>query len=176
MSDVTTFAAPPSEPTVDSPLARSRRTTELTLVFMAAVITGTAYTVTALGTNAEIPPGIIVFVAILLGLLLCAHVMVRLVARGADGTMLPLVSKAPSHQTLMVSTAVHSVTRSRSWTCPLSARGTCSSANLKVMTGPRPVVVGSSGTGTSPQSRSTSNAPVGTKKTQPVVSPLALPA
>ena len=92
MSDVTTFAAPPSEPTVDSPLARSRRTTELTLVFMAAVITGTAYTITALGTNAEIPPGIIVFVAILLGLLLCAHVMVRLVARGADGTMLPLAA------------------------------------------------------------------------------------
>ncbi len=77
---------------VDSPLARSRRSTELTLVVMAALITGAAYTVTALGTNAEIPPGIIFFVAILLGLLLCAHIVVRLVARGADGTLLPLAA------------------------------------------------------------------------------------
>ena len=50
----------------ESPLARSRRTTELTLLVMAALITGAAYTITALGTNAEIPPGIVVFVAILL--------------------------------------------------------------------------------------------------------------
>ncbi len=76
----------------DSPLARSRRTTELTLVIMAALITGAAYTVTALGTNAEIPPGIVFFVAILMGLLLCAHIVVRLVARGADGTLLPLAA------------------------------------------------------------------------------------
>jgi cell division protein FtsW (lipid II flippase) len=76
----------------DSPLARSRRTTELTLVVMAALITGAAYTLTALGTNAEIPPGIVFFVAVLLGLLLCAHVVVRLVARGADGTLLPIAA------------------------------------------------------------------------------------
>jgi len=76
----------------DSPLARNRRTTELTLLVMAALITGAAYTVTALGTNAEIPPGIVFFVAILLGMLLCAHVVVRLVARGADGTLLPLAA------------------------------------------------------------------------------------
>jgi hypothetical protein len=76
----------------DSPLARSRRTTELTLVVMAVLITGAAYTITALGTDAEIPPGIVFFVAILMGLLLCAHVVVRLVARGADGTLLPLAA------------------------------------------------------------------------------------
>ena len=75
-----------------SPLARSRRTTELTLLVLAAVITGAAYTITALGTNAEIPPGIVVFVVILLGLLLFAHVVIRLVARGADGTLLPLAA------------------------------------------------------------------------------------
>jgi cell division protein FtsW (lipid II flippase) len=95
MSDVTTFAAESAAPPVPrsaSPLARSRRSTELTLLFMAAVITGAAYTITALGTNAEIPPGIVVFVAMLLGLLLCAHVVVRLVARGADGTLLPLAA------------------------------------------------------------------------------------
>jgi cell division protein FtsW (lipid II flippase) len=82
----------PTEVVVDSPLARSRRTTELTLLVMAAMITGAAYTVTALGTNAEIPPGIVFFVGVLLALLLCAHVVVRLVARGADGTMLPLAA------------------------------------------------------------------------------------
>ena len=76
----------------DSPLARSRRTTELTLLVMAALITGAAYTITALGTSAEIPPGIVIFVVILLGLLLFAHVVIRLVARGADGTLLPLAA------------------------------------------------------------------------------------
>jgi peptidoglycan glycosyltransferase len=91
MSDLDTTTAEP-DVVVDSPLARSRRSTELTLVVMAALITGAAYTITALGTNAEIPPGIIFFVAILLGLLLGAHVVVRLVARGADGTLLPLAA------------------------------------------------------------------------------------
>ncbi|NND75164.1 MAG: FtsW/RodA/SpoVE family cell cycle protein [Ilumatobacter sp.] len=75
-----------------SPIARHRRNTELTLVVMAAMITGAAYAVAALGTNAEIPPGIVVFVGVLLALLLCAHIVVRLVAGGADGTLLPLAA------------------------------------------------------------------------------------
>ncbi len=75
-----------------SPIARRRRNTELTLIIMVGLITGAAYTVAALGTNAEIPPGIGVFVGILLALLLCAHIVVRLVARGADGTILPLAA------------------------------------------------------------------------------------
>ncbi len=75
-----------------SPIARRRRNTELMLIIMVGLITGVAYTVAALGTNAEIPPGIVVFVGILLGLLLCAHIVVRLVARGADGTILPLAA------------------------------------------------------------------------------------
>ncbi len=41
-----------------SPFAQRRRNTELTLLVMATLITGSAYTITALGTNAEIPPGI----------------------------------------------------------------------------------------------------------------------
>lgn len=73
-------------------LPRRRRNEELTLIIMAGLITGAAYTLAALGTNAEIPPGIVVFVAFLLGLLLCAHMVVRLVARGADSTLLPLVA------------------------------------------------------------------------------------
>ncbi len=77
---------------VRSPLAQQRRRTELTLVVMAALITAAAYAIAALGTNAEIPPGIVVFVAVLLGLLLAAHLAVRFLARGADGTMLPLAA------------------------------------------------------------------------------------
>jgi cell division protein FtsW (lipid II flippase) len=76
----------------DSPIARHRRSTELGLLVMVTLIIGAAYTITALGTNAEIPPGIVFFVGVLLALLLCAHVVVRLVARGADGTMLPLAA------------------------------------------------------------------------------------
>ena len=75
-----------------SPLARRRRSTELSLLVMAVLITGAAYTITALGTNAEIPPGIVVFVAILFGLLVVAHLAVRLLARGADGTLLPIAA------------------------------------------------------------------------------------
>jgi peptidoglycan glycosyltransferase len=91
MTDLTTLDLD-REVQVDSPLARRRRSTELSLVVMAALITGAAYTITALGTNAEVPPGIGFFVAILLGLLLCAHVVIRLVARGADGTLFPLAA------------------------------------------------------------------------------------
>ncbi|MEY4176034.1 MAG: hypothetical protein RI900_3199 [Actinomycetota bacterium] len=73
-----------------SPLATARRNSELGLVVMAAVITAIAYTLASLGTNAQIPARIIPFLVALLGLLLSAHVANRLLARGADGTMLPL--------------------------------------------------------------------------------------
>jgi len=85
-------AAPPAERRRLIPIARRRRNAELTLIVMAALITGTAYTIASLGTNAEIPAGIGVFVAFLLGLLLCAHLVVRFVARGADATLLPLAA------------------------------------------------------------------------------------
>ncbi len=92
MSDLRVALEADARRQADSPIARSRRTTELTLVVMAALITGAAYTIAALGTNAEIPPGIVVFVAFLLGLLLFAHLVVRYVARGSDGTLLPLAA------------------------------------------------------------------------------------
>ncbi|MEP1124220.1 MAG: FtsW/RodA/SpoVE family cell cycle protein [Ilumatobacter sp.] len=75
-----------------APLAYRRRNAELTLIIMAAVITASAYTIASLGTNAEIPPGIFGFVALLLGLLLGAHFVVRKFARGADSTLLPLAA------------------------------------------------------------------------------------
>lgn len=75
-----------------SPLARQRRNTELTLMIMVGVITAAAYTLAALGTNAEIPAGIVGFLGLLLGLLMCAHLVVRWVAPGADPTLLPLAA------------------------------------------------------------------------------------
>lgn len=73
-------------------VARSRRSTELGLVVMAAVITGCAYVLASLGANAAMPPVIVPFFITLLVLLIVAHIAVRLLAPGADGTMLPLVA------------------------------------------------------------------------------------
>lgn len=75
-----------------SPVARRRRNAELQLIVMVGLIIGAAYTIAALGTNAEIPPGIIAFVIVILGLLLIAHIAVRLLAAGADPTLLPLAA------------------------------------------------------------------------------------
>jgi cell division protein FtsW (lipid II flippase) len=71
-------------------LVRRRRSTELTLIVMAAAITGVAYTLASLGTNAVIPARIVPFLALLFVLIVVAHVAVRLLARGADATLLPL--------------------------------------------------------------------------------------
>ena len=77
---------------IASPIARARRSTELSLVVMAALITAGAYTLASLGEFAVIPPRIIPFLAVLLGLLLVAHLGVRWFAQGADGTLLPLAA------------------------------------------------------------------------------------
>jgi cell division protein FtsW (lipid II flippase) len=74
----------------NSPIAAARRNSELGLVVMAAGITAVAYTLAALGKNAELPARIIPFLVALLGLLLSAHIATRLLAPGADGTLLPL--------------------------------------------------------------------------------------
>jgi peptidoglycan glycosyltransferase len=75
-----------------SDVARRRRNAELTLIVMVGLIIAAAYTIAALGTDEEIPPGIIAFVAVILGLLLIAHIAVRLLASGADPTLLPLAA------------------------------------------------------------------------------------
>ena len=46
----------------------------------------------SLGENAEIPARIVPFLAVLLGLLVVAHLAVRYLAAGADGTILPLAA------------------------------------------------------------------------------------
>lgn len=75
-----------------APVARARRSTELSLVVMAGMITAIAYTFASLGQYTQIPARIIPFLLTLLGLLLLAHLAVRWFARGADPTVLPLVA------------------------------------------------------------------------------------
>jgi cell division protein FtsW (lipid II flippase) len=75
-----------------SPLADARRSTELGLVVMAGAITAAAYTLASLGQDAQIPAIIVPFLFALLGLLLFAHLATRWLARGADGTLLPLIT------------------------------------------------------------------------------------
>lgn len=73
-----------------SVVARRRRTAELTLIVMAGVITVVAYTLASLGANATIPARIGPFLVLVLALTVVANVAVRLLARGADSTLLPL--------------------------------------------------------------------------------------
>ena len=75
---------------VSARLVKRRRSTELTLIAMAAAITCVAYTLASLGANAAIPVKIGPFLGLLLILIGVAHVAVRLLAKGADGTLLPL--------------------------------------------------------------------------------------
>jgi cell division protein FtsW (lipid II flippase) len=72
-------------------LVAKRRSTELALTFMAAAITAVAYTLASLGANAVIPARLGPFLALVLLLIGVAHIAVRILARGADGTLLPLV-------------------------------------------------------------------------------------
>lgn len=71
-------------------VVKRRRATELTLIVIAAMITGLAYTLASLGAHAVIPARIGPFLGLLLVLVGVAHLAVRLLARGADATLLPL--------------------------------------------------------------------------------------
>ena len=54
------------------------------------MITATAYTLASLGKNSVIPPRILPFLAVLLLVLMSAHIGVRWLAHGADSTLLPV--------------------------------------------------------------------------------------
>ena len=73
-----------------SPIAAARRNSELGLVIMAAGITAVAYVLAALGKNSVMPATVVPFLVALLGLLIAAHIAVRLMAGGADATLLPI--------------------------------------------------------------------------------------
>ncbi len=59
---------------------------------MAAMITAGGYTLASLGSYARIPARIVPFLAVLLAMLVVAHLAVRWFARGADATLLPLAA------------------------------------------------------------------------------------
>jgi len=73
-------------------VADRRRATELSLVIFAGLITAAAYTLASLGKNSVIPPRILPFLAALLLVLVSAHIVVRLLAPGADSTLLPVAA------------------------------------------------------------------------------------
>ncbi len=76
--------------TQSSPIAAARRNSELGLVVMAAGISAVAFVLASLGKNSTMPATLVPFLIALLGMLIAAHIATRLLARGADGTLLPL--------------------------------------------------------------------------------------
>ncbi|MCZ7527898.1 MAG: FtsW/RodA/SpoVE family cell cycle protein [Acidimicrobiia bacterium] len=75
-----------------SPLARARRTRELGLGLLAVLLTAGGYVLTALAEDPDMPAGIWGFLAVVVGLLLAAHLAVRRLAPRADATLLPLAA------------------------------------------------------------------------------------
>ncbi|HVF33242.1 MAG TPA: FtsW/RodA/SpoVE family cell cycle protein [Acidimicrobiales bacterium] len=68
----------------------SRRTTELGLIVLAALVTIGAYTLASLGRSASLPADVVPFLGVILGLLAAAHVATRRLAPNADGVLLPI--------------------------------------------------------------------------------------
>ena len=59
-------------------IAQVRRSTELGLIVLAAIITAGAYALAALGRTATLPANLVPFLVVILGLLLVAHLATRL--------------------------------------------------------------------------------------------------
>jgi peptidoglycan glycosyltransferase len=73
-------------------IAAARRSTELGLVLLAGLVTAGAYALVALGRTATLPANLLPFLAVVLGLLLFAHLANRRLAPGADGVLLPIAA------------------------------------------------------------------------------------
>ncbi len=71
-------------------MGRVRRTTEMGLLLLGALIIIGAYALTALGRTASLPANIGPFLGVLLGLFVVGHLAVRRLAPDADGLLLPL--------------------------------------------------------------------------------------
>jgi cell division protein FtsW (lipid II flippase) len=69
-----------------------RRTTELGLIILAALITAAAYALAGLGRTASIPANILPFLGIVLGLVIIAHVFTRRLAPRGDALLLPIAA------------------------------------------------------------------------------------
>src|SRR5439155_65557 len=70
----------------------ARRTAELGLVLLAAVLPAGAYVLASLGRTSSIPANIGPFLGVILVLLGAAHVATRRLAPAADGVLLPLAA------------------------------------------------------------------------------------
>jgi cell division protein FtsW (lipid II flippase) len=68
----------------------ARRNTELGLVVLGGLITVGLYTLASLGRTASIPADVVPFLFIVLALFAAGHVIMRRLAPGADGVLLPL--------------------------------------------------------------------------------------
>ncbi|MET0420294.1 MAG: FtsW/RodA/SpoVE family cell cycle protein, partial [Acidimicrobiia bacterium] len=75
-----------------SPVARRRRAQELGLGLMAVVVTAGGYVLLLLADSAVLPPDLWVFMCVVLGLYLVAHLAVRRFAPRADATLLPIAA------------------------------------------------------------------------------------
>ena len=73
-----------------SQLRSLRRRLELGLIVLATIITASAYGLAGLGATASLPADILAFLALVLALLVTAHVAVRKLAPNADGLLLPM--------------------------------------------------------------------------------------
>jgi peptidoglycan glycosyltransferase len=71
-------------------MGRLRRTTELGLLVLGALIIVGAYVLASLGRTASMPADIGPFLGVVLGLFLVPHIAVRRLAPDADGLLLPL--------------------------------------------------------------------------------------
>jgi cell division protein FtsW (lipid II flippase) len=70
----------------------NRRNTELGLIILAVIVTGGAYILAGLGATSTLPVDIIPFLAVVLGLMLAAHLAMRRLAPDADPILLPLAA------------------------------------------------------------------------------------
>jgi len=71
-------------------MERLRRNAEMVLLVMGGIVVAGAYALVSLGSTASLPADIGPFLGLVFGLFLVAHLAVRRLAPGADGTLLPL--------------------------------------------------------------------------------------
>jgi len=75
-----------------APLAKQRRSAELSLGLLVVIVAVGGYVLVALASGPRLPPGIAALLAWVLGLYLVAHLAVRRFAPNADATLLPLAA------------------------------------------------------------------------------------
>ena len=78
--------------TTASPIARSRRRSELSLGILVIAVTIGGYILVALANGPKLPSNVAILLAWVFGLYLVAHLAVRKFAPAADGTLLPIAA------------------------------------------------------------------------------------